>query len=160
MISDKDSYETPPALFWWAQDYFGCHLPFTLDAAASDENTRCDRYITSAYNALAQPWLSQRVWCNPPYSKKAGPILKWVEYAFGQVRAYNNAENVTMLIPADTSTEYFRFTMHHAKHICFLKRVRFVGADDDAKFGSMLIEFARDQDRYKPSITTCDIPWR
>lgn len=50
--SDKDDWETPQALF----DELNAKYHFELDAAASDNNHKLDRYYTSQDNALLQKW--------------------------------------------------------------------------------------------------------
>lgn len=71
---------------------------FTLDAAASDANTKLGRYFTAADDGLAQDWAGERVWCNPPYSK----IEPWVVKA-----ATSGAELVVMLLPANRTEQGF-----------------------------------------------------
>jgi site-specific DNA-methyltransferase (adenine-specific) len=43
---------------------------FTVDAAASKEHHRLERYWTVQQNGLAQDWTGERVFCNPPYGAK------------------------------------------------------------------------------------------
>lgn len=50
--SDKNYWETPQAFFNALDQRFH----FTLDAAASDENHKCDRYFTEASDGLIQDW--------------------------------------------------------------------------------------------------------
>jgi len=77
----KDRRETPDDIYLPLHEEFG----FTLDAAASQLNTRCARFCTvdGYYNrfdgagcnfiegldGLTMPWAKgERVWCNPPFS--------------------------------------------------------------------------------------------
>lgn len=82
-------------------------------------------------------------WCNPPYSR--GSIVQWC------LKAEQEAmEGVTtvMLLPGDTSTEYFhQFVLKH-EHYFIQRRLKFEGAPLDskgrlaaAKFGSVLVVF-------------------
>lgn len=50
--SDKNYWETPQKLF----DELDAEFHFTLDAAASDENHKCERYFTEKENGLRQSW--------------------------------------------------------------------------------------------------------
>lgn len=74
---------------------------FTIDAAASPENARLDRYWTVEDDALEQSWAGERVWCNPPYSDIEPWLLKaWDEWQC-TYRAFNPAELIVMLLPAN-----------------------------------------------------------
>ena len=50
--SASDEWETPQDLF----DDMDAEFHFTLDAAASDENHKCEKYYTIADDALNKPW--------------------------------------------------------------------------------------------------------
>ncbi len=69
---------------------------FTLDAAASDTNALLPRYYTRDRDGLSQPWSSERVWCNPPYSD----IEPWVEKGWVEM-VDGSCEFVAMLLPAN-----------------------------------------------------------
>lgn len=60
--SEKMNWGTPPALFEELNAEFG----FTLDAAASDTNAKCDTYFTLETDGLKQSWEGQTVFCTPP----------------------------------------------------------------------------------------------
>lgn len=64
--SQKDYWETPQSLF----DELNAEFHFTLDAAASDTNHKCDRYFTEQDDGLRQSWAGETVFCNPPYGRK------------------------------------------------------------------------------------------
>lgn len=66
--SEKMNWGTPPALFEELNAEFG----FTLDAAASDTNAKCDTYFTLETDGLKQSWEGQTVFCNPPMGQKFG----------------------------------------------------------------------------------------
>lgn len=63
--SEKEDRETPQNFF----DELNKEFHFTLDAAASPENTKCDSYFTKEQNGLTQSWAGQTVWVNPPYGR-------------------------------------------------------------------------------------------
>ena len=75
---------------------------FTVDAAASDENTLLPRFWTRESNALIQPWRGERVWCNPPYSR----LEPWVEKAWTEM-VDGECELVVMLLPANRCEQGF-----------------------------------------------------
>ncbi len=71
---------------------------FTIDVAASAENTKCPRFFDRATDGLAQPWGGERVWCNPPYSS----IRPWVEKAWGEA---HGCGLIVMLLPANRTEQ-------------------------------------------------------
>jgi phage N-6-adenine-methyltransferase len=70
---------------------------FTVDAAASPRNARLPRFWTKETDGLAQPWVGERIWCNPPYSQ----IRPWVEKAWAET----GASLVVMLLPANRTEQ-------------------------------------------------------
>jgi hypothetical protein len=74
-----DDYYTPR----WIFDALG--LTFDLDVACPPEgpiNVPAPRWYTAAHDGLAQPWTG-RVWMNPPYSKPARWVEKFLEHSNG-----------------------------------------------------------------------------
>lgn len=131
MFSSKSNeWETPKELF----DKLNNEFKFTLDAAASDQNHKCERYFTIAEDGLKQNWAGERVWCNPPYSE----IAKWCEKAFNETKQENTL--VVMLIPSRTDTKYFHNFIYHRAEIRFIKgRLKFGNSKNSAPFPSMLV---------------------
>jgi phage N-6-adenine-methyltransferase len=135
---------TPQELFDGLNARWG---PFTLDAAASHANHKCDRYFTEADDSLTQAWGDgdAKVWINPPFS---GNVGVWFEKAAQEIAAGNVAE-VTVLVPARTDTQWFhRSVLPHASSIHFLEgRLRYERYADDgssqggtpAPFPSMVV---------------------
>ncbi len=119
---------TPQELF----DQLNKEFRFNLDVCATPENTKCTRYFTPEQDGLRQEW-EGRCWCNPPYGRE---IAKWVE------KAAKSRATVVMLLPARTDTRWFHeFILPHAE-IRFLRgRLRFVGAEGNAPFPSMVCVF-------------------
>jgi phage N-6-adenine-methyltransferase len=89
-----DDRATAPELFAGLNERFA----FTLDAAASQRNTKCARYFTRAIDGLSQPWTDERVWCNPPYSD----IRPWLKKAWMEVE---RAQIIVMLLPANRTEQ-------------------------------------------------------
>lgn len=111
---------------------------FTLDAAASAENTKCLLYYDKAANGLLQPWATHVVFCNPPYGKE---IKNWL--AKGQAEAAKGA-TVVFLIHARTDTRWFHeYVYKVADEVRFVKgRLKFVhpdGRSSSAPFPSMVV---------------------
>lgn len=76
--------------------------PFTLDVAATAQNTKCSRYFDAATDGLAQSWGHETVWCNPPFSS----IEPWVRKAWHEThRAAVECDRVVMLLPANRTEQ-------------------------------------------------------
>ena len=133
MFSSKsDEWATPQAIF----EELDKEFHFDLDAAASDDNNKCDRYFTLENSGLSQNWGGYRVFCNPPYSQ----IDKWVEKAFRETR--NDDTLVVMLLPSRTDTRYFHNYIYQRAEIRFIKgRLKFGDSKNSAPFPSMLVIF-------------------
>jgi len=96
--SANDSWETPQGFF----EELDAEFQFTLDAAAAPSNAKCPRYFTEEDDALRQKW-SGRVFCNPPYGGMMTPAFIRKAYA-----ERNNCEVIVALVPARTSTKWWR----------------------------------------------------
>ena len=128
--SNREDWATPHDLFATLDTEFS----FTLDAAASPENAKCERYFTTDDDGLAQPWTGT-VWCNPPYGR--GVIDKWAQKAIRSTRA---GATVVLLVPARTDAIWFQQLVAHAHEVRFIAgRVKFVGATEPAPFPSALV---------------------
>jgi len=135
----------------WAtpQDFFDsldAEFNFTLDPCANDENHKCEKYFTEAEDGLAQDWAGERVFCNPPYSRrtKGNPGQEaWIKKAAEEGQR-PGAVGV-MLIPARTDTLAFHKYIYHKAEIRFVKghlRFRVNGKPGDAApFTSMVVIF-------------------
>lgn len=69
---------------------------FSIDVAASAENTKLPRFYSIEDDGLAQDWTGERVWCNPPYSN----IEPWIVKTWG-----SGAQLVVMLLPANRTEQ-------------------------------------------------------
>jgi phage N-6-adenine-methyltransferase len=118
--SSEVDYRTPPEIFEGLNSRFG---PYTLDVAASSENSLCFHYYDKAKNALGEVWYGN-VWCNPPYNK----IQPWVEHGLNQIQGY--ARSITFLVPASTCTQWFKMlweSKYTARIIFITGRLSFRG---------------------------------
>lgn len=111
-MSDKPNrncWETPLELFAVLNEEY----KFTLDAAASYENAKCERYFTRDDDALVQCWTGESVFVNPPYGRGPGchGLEKWV--AKCEAASLSGA-NVVLLAPCDPSTRWFSSANHAA----------------------------------------------
>lgn len=72
-------------------------LRFTVDAAASCDNHKCDRFWTESDDGLTKSWSGERVYCNPPYSD----IEPWCVKAWSE----SKASLIVMLLPANRTEQ-------------------------------------------------------
>lgn len=128
--SKSNEWSTPQDFF----DRLNAEFDFTLDAAATAENAKCDRFFTWHDNGLAQSWKGERVWLNPPYGRDLG---RWIEKA-----AYEPSEVTVMLIPARTDTKAWHQHVFGRAEIRFIEgRLKFGGGGANAPFPSAVIIF-------------------
>lgn len=141
---EVDDRGTDPAFFAALSARFG---GFTLDAAAAPHNAKCDRWYSRAEDGLAQPWASERVWINPPYSDCGA----WVRKAWAE----SEAPLIVMLMPANRTEqgwwqdliEPYRDRPASPLRVEFLRgRIRFIragadgiGPDERPPFGCCLL---------------------
>lgn len=116
-MSNRMDWETPTDLF----DELDAEFHFTLDAASSETNHKCQKYYTVEDSAFDHEWTGETVFCNPPYGRA---IADWVSKC--SMESSRERTTVVMLIPARTDTRWFhRYILNHAE-IRFLKgRLRF-----------------------------------
>lgn len=74
---------------------------FTIDVAASRENTKCRRHFTPSDDGLLARWSGERVWCNPPFSN----IREWVEKAWLEWESLSPPESIVMILPANRTEQ-------------------------------------------------------
>ena len=93
-----DDRATTPEVFGPLHERFR----FTIDVAASAENAKLPRFYSIEDDGLAQSWVGERVWCNPPFSD----IEPWVEKAWA-TRSYphGNDDLIVMLVPANRTEQ-------------------------------------------------------
>lgn len=132
--SATDEWSTPEDVFAGLDSEFG----FTLDAAASPDNHKCEKYFTKEDNGLIKDWAGERVYINPPYSE----ISKWMRKAFWE---YREGVTVVALIPSRTDTRWWHKYVMRASEIRFIKgRLTFGGAENSAPFPSAVVIFKAD----------------
>lgn len=93
---EVDDRATSPEVF----EPLCARFKFTIDVAALPHNAKCSRYFTPRENGLVQPWVGERVWCNPPYSS----IEPWVQKAWSEW-ALGGPELIVMLLPANRTEQ-------------------------------------------------------
>ena len=134
--SKKMDWCTPQAFF----DRLDGEFHFVLDAAATKENAKCQRFFTPDDDALAQSWdCGGAVFCNPPYGRTIG---RWCKKAWEESRKMRNP--VVMLIPARTDTRYFHDYIYGKAEVRFVSgRLKFEDEKGSVKanapFPSMVV---------------------
>lgn len=124
----------------WAtpQDFFeqiDKEFHFNLDACATAENAKCDKYYTKEQDGLSQEW-DGIIWCNPPYGRSIG---MWVK------KAYESKATVVLLVPARTDTKWFHDYVLGKAEVRFVKgRLKFGGCKNSAPFPSMLVVYRKE----------------
>ena len=134
MFSSKtEMWATPQDFFDKLNDEFH----FTLDAAAIQENAKCDRFFSPEDDGLSQPW-DGVVWCNPPYCRKTG---KWVKKAYEESK---KGATVVMLLPCRPDVSWFHDYILGKAEIRFIRgRLKFGGSSNSAPFPSMVVVFGK-----------------
>lgn len=108
--SGSTEWGTPPLLVTALEGLFG---KFELDPCSRLEQfAKAPRWYSPSQDGLAQPW-DGRVFCNPPWSKKA-PIDPWIQ------KAVESQHAATLLVPARTDTKWFRRIFENASVIAFI----------------------------------------
>ena len=130
--SKRHDWVTPQYLF----DELDAEFHFTLDPCCTRETAKCEKYFTPEEDGLAQSWDGETVFCNPPYGRE---LVKWVKKS---AESSGNGTTVVMLIPARTSNEWFHDYIYGKAEVRFIRgRVKFVGAEYNAPFPSMVVVF-------------------
>lgn len=131
---DSDEWETPDTVFLPLHEEFN----FTIDAAATKQNTKLEKFWSKKDDALTQRWASERVWCNPPYSQ-------WQKFVAHAARCGGTA---VLLLPARTDTKafheyiWYRNASRAYVEVRFIKgRLKFNGSTNSAPFPSMIVIF-------------------
>lgn len=131
---ESDNTKTPKAFFNYVQEKF--NVRFTVDVAASKQNTLCKKFISKKENALVSQWKGI-AWCNPPYSQ----AKDFVEHCCDN--AGNGHGTTFMLMAARTDREWWVYSKF-ASHLIFIKgRLKFAGSKGGAPFPSVILVFKK-----------------
>jgi len=112
---------------------------FDLDPCSGPEQTpHAKNVYTKEDDGLHSSWFGE-VWCNPPFDQKGA----WIKKALDERENYDRC---IMLIPVDTSTEWFHNYATKADYICFdSTRISFIKPDgtqgSSPNFGTMFLIF-------------------
>ncbi|EDV3179090.1 phage N-6-adenine-methyltransferase [Salmonella enterica subsp. arizonae] len=107
----RDLWETPDEIVDYLAERYG---KYDLDAAASEENKKCEKFYSKETNCLKRWWGSNKhVWLNPPYSNPDPFVLKAIEQM-------EHGNQIDVLLPADNSTAWFSDAVKHAAEIIWI----------------------------------------
>jgi phage N-6-adenine-methyltransferase len=117
----KQDVRTPSDFLAAARSLLGIEA-FTVDLAATRENTVAPKFYSVRANALVQPWaLGGWNWLNPEYSD----IAPWVKKAYEEKL---KGAQTAVLIPAGVGANWWRDHVHGRAHVLLLNgRITFVG---------------------------------
>ena len=73
--SRSNEWETPQDLF----DRLNEEFHFTVDAASTHENAKCEKHWTEKEDGLKQDWSGETVWVHPPYGRN---VPMWTRKAY------------------------------------------------------------------------------
>lgn len=135
MFTSKSAeWETPQDFF----DKLNSMYHFDLDACATAENAKCERYYTKEQDALMQEW-SGRVWLNPPYGRE---IAQWLKKAYDETMR-GGVELCCCLVPSRTDTAWWHDWAMRGEITFIRGRLRFNGSTENAPFPSALIVYRK-----------------
>jgi site-specific DNA-methyltransferase (adenine-specific) len=145
----RQDWETP----WWLFDLLDDEFDFTVDAAANDQNAKMDRYWTEEIDGLAQDWIGETLFINPPF--RARDLKKWTERAWHASR--DALTRVVMVVPVKADQSWWHeFAIK--TEIRFIKgRIKFVGAKNTITGPVAVLVFGRN---IRPIMKTIRIPGR
>ena len=136
MTLDKtsDEFGTPDEIFMPLDEEF----QFTIDAAATAENTKLTRFWTKEDDALLQCWNGERVFCNPPYSR--GNVKEFFMKACRETRI-GDCKLAVLLIPTYTEREWYHLYRNDFEVRPVKGRIQFIGGGSSARGNHMLVIF-------------------
>lgn len=117
---------------------------FDLDPASGAESVPiAEEQLTKEDDGLSEPWHGD-VFVNPPWSSNGDASAKheWLQKAISEVYR-PEVRRVVMLLPVDTSTQWFHGYVVDADAICFVGpgRISFEGGDRNPSFGLLIAVF-------------------
>jgi len=152
----KQGYMPPAKTVEWStpQAFFNrldAEFHFSLDTAATLENSKCVQCLTKAEDGLRASWHDVgAVYCNPPYGRV---LADWVRKAYTEAQGYGHP--IVMLIPARTDTKWWHEYVMRADEIRFVKgRLKFGDGAQSATFPSVVVVFR--QGEHTPRISSMD----
>jgi site-specific DNA-methyltransferase (adenine-specific) len=152
----------------WLFDFLDKIFDFKIDVCATKKNKKCKKFYSRLKsNSFKKKWGPGNCFCNPPYGNPQNPcrndcnkitcenrgfhleeywpgIVDWAKRAKKQAKKFNNKNNIVLLVPARTETEWFQIIWKYADVICFVKgRLCFNNQKNVAPFPSVIAIFGK-----------------
>lgn len=129
--SVRPDWKTPRWLF----DKLAAYYHFTIDLAASAENTLLPRFYSEQDSAFLHSWRAETAFLNPPYGRD---LAKWTEVA--EYSARREAAIIVALLPVRTGVKWWHEYIAGKATVLFLKgRLKFDGVPFNAPFDSAIV---------------------
>lgn len=109
----------------WLYDSLDAEFHFTVDAAASHDLHKHERYWTREEDGLKQSWKGERVFVNPPFF--ANPLAAFARKAFMESRDINTM--VAMVVPVKSDQGWWCDYALRAQRRFLRGRIKFQGAE-------------------------------
>jgi len=123
-------WATPSGVFTTLNERY----QFDLDACATPENARCERFFTPEQDGLRQEWTGT-IWLNPPYGREIG---QWLKKAWQSAQA---GATVVCLVPSRTDASWWHQWCMQGDIFFIRGRLRFGDAQNSAPFPSAVVVF-------------------
>lgn len=130
--ADSDEFGTPDYIYNALNEEF----QFTIDVAATAQNTKCAKFFTKEDNGLLQSWANEVVWCNPPYSR--GNVKDFATKALVETQQLECLTAV-LLVPTKTEQDWFQNFRSYFEVRFIRGRVKFIGGKTSARDTHMLV---------------------
>ncbi len=131
--SKTDLWSTPKDFYDKLNDEFD----FQLDPCCTEENKKCEYFLTKEDNGLKKSWGQYRTFMNPPYGREIG---KWMKKAYEE--SFEGCL-VVCLVPSRTDTKWWHDYAMKGE-IRFIKgRLKFGNAKNSAPFPSAVVIFRK-----------------
>lgn len=143
-VKGNDNFRTPDNLFHQLNKIFN----FTLDVACTTQDCKCSRglYYDKGIDALDCSWGGERVFCNPPFSRKA----EFIEKAYNEV-LFGDCPIVVMVLPSNCqdSRSFQQFIKKNFFYETLSGRVAFINPETGKPMkgnnsGTTIVYFKRD----------------
>lgn len=154
MDPENNEYATPPEIWRPLSRAVG---GFDLDPASGAESTPiAPERFTKEDDGLTQPWHGD-VFLNPPWSTNGDASAKedWLRKVRNEV-SRDAVDTVVVLLPSDTSTQWFHEHVMAATAVCFVGpgRIAFEGGDRNPSFGLIVATYGPVSDDLADALDT------
>lgn len=154
----SDSWFTPAWIIELVRDVLG---GIDLDPASCEIAqgvVKAKRYYTRADDGLSRPWIADRLFANPPYSRPQ----PWAEKLIAEWSA-GNVKAAIFLTSNATDSRWGQLLLRHCQAICFpanrLRHWNPLKSNDAPSDGSLLTYFGPEPDRFRERFAPYGWTW-